>query len=214
MTSVSTMLVVGMKNITATINQIIYLSISLAFYCYYSAGTIKVSVQISHLPPGERGYGHTGVSRVLNVTMLRGLSQTVQEVDSRKVSAGDFEHILGQCPGGALTQCDIGDLKWDEAWDDVNRHPNVIDIRDPVGGIKDESVIDFAGIHLHVLDVPTVNVLLGKCLDGGLFGSDVALFVKTAEKTMRRGYLDYKYNLRWQVVLVSDLQQSENIFSG
>lgn len=150
------------------------------------------------------------MSRVLNVTMLWGLSQTVQEVDSRKVSAGDSEHILGQCPGGALIQRDIGDLKWDEAWDDVNRHFNVVDICDPVGGIKDESVSDFAGLHLHVLYVPTVNVLLRKCLDGGLFGSDVALFVKTSEESMRRGHLDFEYNLRWQVVLVSDLQQSEN----
>lgn len=156
------------------------------------------------------------MSRVLNVTMLRGLSQTIQEVDSRKVSVGDFEHILGQCLGGALFQWEIGDLKWDEAWDDVNRHPNVADIGDSIGGIEDESVIDFAGLHLHVLDVPTVYVLLGKCLDRGLFGSDVALllFDKTPEKAMRRGYLDCEYNLRWQVVLVSDLQQSENIFSG
>lgn len=156
------------------------------------------------------------MSRVLNVTMLRGLSQTIQEVDSRKVSVGDFEHILSQCLGGALFQREIGDLKWDEAWDDVNRHPNVADIGDPIGGIEDESVIDFVGLHLHVLDVPTVNVLLGKCLDRGLFGSDVALlrFNKTPEKAMRRGYLDCEYNLRWQVVLVSDLQQSENIFSG
>lgn len=153
---------------------------------------------------------------MLNVTMPRRLSQTIQEVDSRKVSVGDFEHLLGQCLGGAFLQREIGDLKWDEAWDDVNRHPNVIDISDPIGGIEDESVIDFAGLHLHVLDVPTVNVLLGKCLDRGLFGSDVALlrFDKTPENAMRRGYLDCEYNLRWQVVLVSDLQQSENIFSG
>lgn len=148
------------------------------------------------------------------MTMLRGLSQTVQEVDSREMSAGDFKQILGQCPGGTLIQCEIGDLKWDEAWDDVNRHSNVVDISDPVGGIKDESVIDFALLHLHVVDVPIVYVLLGKCLDRRLFGSDVALFVKTPEKTMRRRYLDNEYNLRWQVVLMSELQESENIFNG
>lgn len=146
--------------------------------------------------------------------MLRGHSQTVQEVDSSKMTVGYFEHIHGQCLGGTLVQSDIRDLKWDEAWDDVNRHPNVVDISDPVGGIEDESVVDFAGLHLHVLDVPTVNVLLGKCLDRGLFGSDVALLDKTPEKAMRRGYLDGEYNLRWQVVLMSDLQQSENIFTG
>lgn len=147
---------------------------------------------------------------VLNVTMLRGLSQIVQEVDSREVSAGDFKHIMGQRPGSTLIQSDIGDLKGDEAWDDVNWHPNVTDVSDPVGGIKDEGVIGFARLHLHVLDVSTVNVFLGKCLNGGLFGSDVAFFVKTSEKSMRRGYLDYEYNLRWQVILMSNLQQSEN----
>lgn len=148
------------------------------------------------------------------MTVLRGHSQIVQEVDSSKMSVGNSEHIHGQCLGGALVQSDIRDLKWDEAWDDVNRHPNVVDISDPVGSIEDESVVDFARLHLHVLDVPTVNVLLGKCLDRGLFGSDVALLDKTPEKAMRRGYLDGEYNLRWQVVLVSDLQQSENIFTG
>lgn len=156
------------------------------------------------------------MSRVLNVTMLRGLSQTIGEVDSRKVSVGDFEHILGQRLGGTLIQREIKDLKWDEAWDDVNRHPNAVDVCHPIGGIKDESVVHFVGLHLHVLDVPTVNVLLGKRLDRGLFGSDVALprFDKTPENAMRRGYLHCEYNLRWQVVLVSDLQQSENIFTG
>lgn len=173
-----------------------------------------MSARISHLPPGERGYGHTRVSGMLNVTMLRGLGQTIQKVDTRKVSVCDFEHILGQWLRGALVQCDIGDLKWDEAWDNVNRHPNVADISDPVGGIEDESVVDFAGLHLHVLDVPTVNVLLGKCLDRRLFGSDVALLDKTPEKAIQRGYLDCEYNIWWQVVLVSDLQRWENIFSG
>lgn len=101
-------------------------------------------------------------------------------------------------------------------WDNVNRHLNVADVSDPVGGIEDEGVVNFAGLYLHVLNVPAVNVLLGKCLDRGLFGSDVALlrFDKTPEKAMRGGCLDCEYNLRWQVVLVSDLQQSENIFSG
>ncbi|KAG7221388.1 hypothetical protein INR49_017264 [Caranx melampygus] len=105
------------------------------------------------------------------------------------------------------------DLKWDEAWDDVNRHPNVADVSDPVGGVEDEGVVGFVRLHLHVLDVPIVNVLLAKRLDRGLFGSNVALlcFDKTAEKAMRGGYLDCEYNLRWQVVLMSDLQRSENI---
>lgn len=150
------------------------------------------------------------------MTTLRGLSQTVQEVDSRKVSVGDFEHVLGQRLGGALVQREIGDLKWDEAWDDVDRHPNVADVSHPVGGIEDESVVHFVRLHLHVLDVPTVNVLLCERLDRGLFSSDVALlrFDKAPEIAMRRGYLDCEQDLRWQVVLVSDLQQSENIFTG
>lgn len=54
------------------------------------------------------------------MTMLRGLSQIVQEVDSSEVSAGDFKHIMGQRPGSTLIQSNIGDLKGDEAWDDVN----------------------------------------------------------------------------------------------
>lgn len=195
----------------SVINCIIYLLTQLPVYviccyCCFFLAMIKVSVRIYHLSPGERGYGHSRVSRVLNVTMLRGLSQAIQEVDSRKVSVVDFEHILGQCLGGALIQRDIGDLKWDEAWDDVNRHLDVVDISDPVGGFEDESVIEFAGLHLHVLDVPTVNVLLGKCLDRGLFGSDVALLDKTPEKAMRWGYLDCEYNLIWQVVFMSELQ--------
>lgn len=144
----------------------------------------------SHLLPGERCYGRTRVSSVFNVTVVWGLSQTIQEVDSRKVSVSDFEQILCQCFGGTLFQRDIGNLKWDEAWDDVNRHPNATDVSDPVGGVQDERVIDFVGLNLHVLDVATVNVFLGKCLDRGLLGSDVALFDKTPEKAMRRSYLD------------------------
>lgn len=105
-------------------------------------------------------------------------------------------------------------MEWDEAWDDIDRHPDVVDICDPVGSIKDERVIDFAGLHLHVLDVPVLYVLLGKCLDGGLFGSDVALFVKTPEKTMRRGHPDVEHNLRWQIVLMSYLRYLGNIFCG
>lgn len=63
-------------------NKFNYPSIQLLVYCYI--------VKISHLSPGERGYGNTGMLRVLNVTMLRGLSHTIKEVDSRKVSVGDF----------------------------------------------------------------------------------------------------------------------------
>lgn len=147
------------------------------------------------------------MSGVLNVTMLRGLNQTVQEVDSREVSAGDSQHILGQCPGGALFQTDIGDLQWDEAWDDVNGHPNVTDMSDPVGGVEDESITGFIWLCLHVLDVPTVDVLLGKCRDAGHFGSDVALSVKTPQEPMRRRYTDCEHYLRRQVIFVSDLQR-------
>lgn len=75
--------------------------------------TIRWSVRMSHLPPGERGYGHTGVSGVLNVTILRGHGQTIQEVDSGKVSVRDFKQILGQCLRGALVQRDVEDLEWD-----------------------------------------------------------------------------------------------------
>lgn len=68
---------------------------------------VQASFRITHLPPGERSNVHTRISRVLNVTMLWGISQTIQEVDSREVAVGDFEHILGQCLGGALVQCEI-----------------------------------------------------------------------------------------------------------
>lgn len=162
----------------------------LCVFCVEGMKNIPLhKIGVSHLPPGERGYGHTGMSRVLNVTVLRGLSQTIQEVVSRKVSVGDFEHIFSKSLGGALVQREIEDLNWDEAWDDVNRHPNVVDISHSVGSIEDESVVHFVGLRLHVLDVPTVNVLLGKCPDRGLFGSDVALLRigKTPDKAMRWG---------------------------
>lgn len=89
---------------------------------------------MTHLPPGKGGDVHPGVPRVLNVTVPRGLSQTIQKVDSRKVAVADFEHILGQRLGGAFVQREIGDLKWDEAGDDVDGHRNVADVSDPVGG--------------------------------------------------------------------------------
>lgn len=151
------------------------------------------------------------MSGVLNSTVLRGLNQSVQEVDSREVSAGDSQHVLGQRPGGALLQSEIGDLERDEAWDDVNRHPNVTDVSDPVGGVEDESVTGFVWLCLYVLDVPTVDVLLGKCRDGRHFGSDVALFVKTPQEPMRRCYADCEHDLGRQVVFVSDLQQLHNL---
>lgn len=150
---------------------------------------------------------------MLDVSVLRGLSHRVQEVDPRKVFVGDFEHVFRQSLGGALAQGDIGDLERDEAWDDVDRHPNVADIRDPVGGVQDESVVHSAGLHLHVLDVPAVHVLLGERLDRRLFGSDVALVDKMPEKAMRRADSDCEHDLRWQVVLVSDLHGLENIFN-
>lgn len=147
------------------------------------------------------------MSGVLNMTVLRGLNQTVQEVDSREVSAGDSQHVLGQRPGGALLQSDIGDLQRDEAWDDVNGHPNVTDVGDPVGGVEDESIPGCVWLCLHILDVPTVDVLLGECRDGRHFGSDIALFVETPQEPMRRRYADCEYDLRRQVVFMSDLQQ-------
>lgn len=150
------------------------------------------------------------MSGVLNMTVLRGLNQTVQEVDSREVSAGDSQHILGQCLGGALFQSDIGDLQWDEAWDDVNGHPNVTDVSDPVGGVEDKSVTGFIWLGLHVLDVPAVDVLLGKCCDAGRFGSDVALFVKTPQEPVKRRHRDCEHYLRRQVIFVSDLQRLRN----
>lgn len=148
------------------------------------------------------------------MTMLRGLSQVVKEVDSRKVAVGNSEHILRQGSGRTLVQCEIGGLKRDEQGDDVHRHFNVSDIGDPVGGIQDEGVAGFVRFHLHVLDVPAVDVVLGKCADGGLFGSDVTFLRldKTPEKPVRRGYLYAEHNLRWQVVLVGDLQRSDNIW--
>lgn len=148
--------------------------------------------------------------------MLRRFSQTIQEVNPREVFVDHFEHILSKCLRGSLVQSEIEDLEWDEAWDDVNRHPNVTNISDPIGGVEDESVVDFARLHLHVLNVPTVNILLGKCLDRRLFSSDVALlcFHKTPEKAMRRARRHCEYNLGWQVVFMSDLHQSENIFSS
>lgn len=148
---------------------------------------------------------------MLNVAMLWGISHTIKEVESRKVFVCDFQHILRQRLGSTLVHSEIGNLKRDEQWDDVNRHSNVADVSDPVGGAETEGVVQIVRLRLHVLDVPVVNVFLGKCLDRGLFGSDVALFRfnKTSEEAMRWGYLDCKHNLRWQVVLVGDLPQSE-----
>lgn len=71
-------------------------------------------LRISHLSPGESGYGHTRMSGVLYVTMMRQFGQTIKEVDSRKVSVCDFEHFLGQCLRGALSQCEIRDVKGDK----------------------------------------------------------------------------------------------------
>lgn len=150
------------------------------------------------------------MSGVLNVTVLRGLNHAVQEVDSREVWAGDAQHVLGQRPGGALFHSDIGDLQWDEAGDDVNRHANVTDVSDPVGGVEDESVTGFIWLCLHVLDVPAVDVLLGKCRDAGRFGSDVALFVKAPQEPVRRRHRDCEHDLRRQVIFVSDLQRLRN----
>lgn len=105
-------------------------------------------------------------------------------------------------------------MKWDETWDDVDRHLDITDVSYAIGGVKDEGVVHLVWLNLHVLNVPTVNVSLAKGLDRRLFGSDVTLLCldKTPEKAMRRGGLDCEYNLRWQVVLMSDLQTSENIF--
>lgn len=151
------------------------------------------------------------MSGVLNVTVLWGLHQTVQEVDSGEVSAGDSQHVLGQRLGAALFQGDIGDLQRDEAWDDVNGHRDVTDVSDPVGGVEDESISGSAWLCLHVLDVPTVDVLLGKCVDGRHFGSDVALFVETPQEAVRRRYADCEHDLGRQVVFVSDLQRLRHL---
>lgn len=152
---------------------------------------------------------------MLHVAVPRALSQTIQEVDSRKVPVGDFEHVLGQRLGRALVEREIGDLKRDEAWDDVDRHRDSGDLSHPVGGIQDERVVHSLGFRLHVLDVPAVDVLLGKRVDRGVLGSDVALlrFDVTPEKAMRRGHFDCECNLRRQIVLVSDLQRSKNTHS-
>lgn len=97
-------------------------------------------------------------------------------------------------------------------WDDVNSYSNVANISDPIGGVQDEGVIYAVGLHLNVLDVPLVNVLLVKCLDRGLFASDIALLGldKAPEKAMRWSNLDCEHDLRWQVVLMGDLSQSRN----
>lgn len=99
------------------------------------------------------------------------------------------------------------DLKWDKMWYDVNRHTDVGDVCDPVGGVQEEGVIDFVGLRLHILDVPPVDVLLCKRLDRRLLGSDITFFRfhKPPEKAMRGGCLDCEYDLRRQVVLMSDL---------
>lgn len=147
---------------------------------------------------------------VLHVAVPRGLDQAVQEVDSREVWAGDAQHILGQRPGGALFQSEVGHSQRDEAWDDVNGHPNVTDVSDPVGGVEDESVTGFIWLCLHVLDVPAVDVLLGERRDAGRFGSDVALFVKTPQEPVRRRHRDCEHYLRRQVIFVGDLQRLRN----
>lgn len=120
----------------------------------------------SHLPPGESGYRHAGMSGMLNVTMLRGLRQAIEEVDSCEVSVGDSEHILSQSFGSALLQSEIRDVEGDEQRDDVHRHPNVTDDRDPVGGVEDDAVVSSARLHLHILKVSAVDVVLGERLDG------------------------------------------------
>lgn len=143
---------------------------------------------------------------MLDVAVPRGLDQRVQEVDRGKVAAGDFEHFLRESPDAAFVQRDVRDQQRDEAWDDIHKHPDATDVRDPVGGVEDERVVEFVGLVLHVLDVAAVDVLLSERLDGRLLGSDVALFVETPEKTVRRGHPDFEHNLRWQIVLMSYLR--------
>lgn len=172
------------------------------------------SEQTPHLPPAERGDGHAGEPGVLDVAVPRGLSQRVQEVDCGEVATGDSEHVVRERPDAAFVQRDVGDLQRDEAWDDIDSHPDAADVRDPVGGVEDERVVDFVGLVLHVLDVAAVHVLLGERLDGRLFGSDVALFVETPEKTMRRGHPDFEHNLGWQIVLMSYLRYLGDIVCG
>lgn len=151
---------------------------------------------------------------MLDVAMPRGLSQRVQEVDCGEVATGDGEHVLRERPGAAFVQRDVGDPQRDEAWDDVDSHPDAADVRDPISGVKDERVVDFVGFVLHVLDVAAVHVLLGERLDWRLFGSDVALFVETPEKTVRRGHPDFEHNLGWQIVLMSYLWYLGNTVCG
>lgn len=143
---------------------------------------------------------------MLDVAVPRRLDQRVQEVDRGKVAAGDFEHFLRESPDAAFVQRDVRDQQRDEAWDDIHRQPDAADVRDPVGGVEDERVVEFVGLVLHVLDVAAVDVLLSERLDGRLLGSDVALFVETPEKTVRRGHPDFEHNLRWQIVLMSYLR--------
>lgn len=99
----------GQKNIIIKLSYITHLLIKHPWQplATFQQQLLTVSEQRSHLPPAERGNGHTRVLRVLDMTVLRGLSQCVQEVDSSKVSVSDFEHILGQRPGTAFIQCDV-----------------------------------------------------------------------------------------------------------
>lgn len=159
-----------------------------------------------HLPPAERGDRYARQPGVLDVAMPRGLDKSVQEVDCSKVTTGDLEHFLCESPDAAFFQSDVRDQQRDEAWDDIHRHPDAADIRDPIGDVKHECVVEFVWLILHILDVATAHVLLSERLDRQLLGSDVALFVETPEKTMRRCRSDFEHNLRWQIVLMSYLR--------
>ena len=162
----------------------------------------------SYLPPGEGADVHPWGARVLDATVERRLRHTEQEVDSREVPVGDPEHLLSQGLGAALVQSEVGHLQRDEARDDVQRHPDARDLRDPVGGVEDEHVVDLVGFCLHVLNVPRVDVLLGERRRRGLPGSHVALsgFLKAPQEAVRGRLPHCEHDLRWEVVLVSDLQ--------
>lgn len=148
---------------------------------------------------------------MLDVAVPWRLDHCVQEVDCSKVATGDSEHFLRESPDTAFVQRDVRDEQRDEAWDNIDRHLDAADVRDPVGGVQDECVVEFVGLVLHVLDVAAVDVLLSERLDRRLLGSDVALFVETPEKTMRWGHPDFEHNLRWQIVLMSYLRYLGNI---
>lgn len=123
------------------------------------------------------------------------------------MSVVDLKYFLCQGLVATFFHGEIEDVKWDATGYDIDRHANVAYVGDAIGGLQDKGVVDFVGLHLHVLDASAVNVLLGKCLDRRLLASDVTLvcFHKMSEKAMIGTRLDCERDLRWHIVFMCDL---------